>query len=192
MAKNKGDRMRKIVILMMVLSFYTFGDSIESFLEYNLNPNFTFENGGNLEKDSKDLGLNFEFYSPQEGNSIGGFGIIQNKADIKNYYKNDVNLTTYYLVKKFYFTKSKFKPYIKLQGGAYEPSSLFGKTEINNPNTINLENGWYYGGGIGLEYNKVLIQVLYKTYLGNSQINGAETKFDYTTATISLGYSLGI
>lgn len=184
--------MKKIFTILILLSFYAYADSIESFIEYNLDKNFTFSNNKKIQKDSLDLSLNFEFYSPPENNKLGGFGISQNSVKIKNYNSNEFNIGTYYLVKRLNLTKGKIQPYIKIQGGAYYPQTIFGKTEINSPEKISLENGWFCGGAIGLQYKSFLLQGLYKVYLGDATINSVKTKFDYSTTTISLGYNLGI
>lgn len=184
--------MKKIVLLMLMLSLNVFPDSIETFLDYNVKSDFTMKNGVSLEKDSKDLSLTMEFYSPPKGRLQGGFGFIQNRVEIKNYADNIFNMTSYYLVEKYYLTKGRLETFAKIQGGGYYPSTVFGKTNINNPSEVIFKNGWYYGVALGIQYKNFILQTAYKGYFGDSQINGIGTKFDYNTTTISLGYNLGV
>lgn len=184
--------MKRILIVMFVLSLSTFADSIETFLDYNIKKDFTLENGVKLEKNSADLGLTMEFYSPPKGNKQGGFGFIQNQVEIKNYADNIFNMTTYYLVERYNLTKGKLSTFAKIQGGGYYPSNIFGKTNIKNPSEITMGKGWHYGGALGVQYKNFIIQTAYKAYIGDSQVDGVATKFDYNTTTVSLGYNIGI
>lgn len=182
--------MKKIFIFAILLSAYALGDTIESFLEYNFQKNYTFKNGTELKKSKTDLSLNFEFYSPQEGKIMGGWGIGQINGKVEGYSSNEINLTPYYLVSKYYLSgKSGTGFFVKGQGGGYLTKTLFGDTDISN---ISIDNGWYYGIGVGAEYKNFILQVLYREYLGDSTINGTDTKFDYNTTTLSLGYALGV
>ena len=96
--------MKKIFIFAILLSAYALGDTIESFLEYNFQKNYTFKNGTELKKSKTDLSLNFEFYSPQEGKIMGGWGIGQINGKVEGYSSNEINLTPYYLVSKYYLS----------------------------------------------------------------------------------------
>lgn len=182
--------MKKIILALLLLNFYIYGDSTEVFLEYNLDKKISFKNNLSLEKEKSDLGLNMEFYSPPSGNLVGGFGIIHNKIELA--YGEKLNLTTYYLVNKYYFGKSKIRTYGKLQAGGYYPSTVFEKTNITKPKIIEIENGFYYGTSLGLEYRNFILQSSYKGYMGNSKINSEKTKFDYNTWALSLGYNIGM
>lgn len=182
--------MKKIILILLLLSFYVYGDSTEIFLEYNLDKKINFKNNLSLEKANNDLGLNMEFYSPPNGNLVGGFGIIHNKIGLP--YEQKLNLTTYYLVNKYYFGKSQVRPFGKIQIGGYYPSTVFEKTNIIKPKIIEIENGFYYGTALGLEYRNFILQSSYKGYIGDSKINSEKTKFDYKTWALSLGYNIGM
>ena len=182
--------MKKIILTLLLLSFYIYGDSTEIFLEYNFENKINFKNNLSLEKEKNDLGLNMEFYSPPNGNLVGGFGIIHNKIELP--YGEKLNLTTYYLVNKYYFGKSKIRMYGKLQAGGYYPSTVFEKTNITKPKKIEIENGFYYGTALGLEYRNFVLQSSYKGYNGDSKINSEKTKLEYKTMALSLGYNLGM
>ena len=67
--------------------------------------------------------------------------------------------------------------------------TILGDTDISN---ISIDNGWYYGVGVGAEYKDFILQVLYREYLGDSTVNGIDTKFEYGTTTLSLGYAIGV
>lgn len=185
--------MIKILIFLVVFSTVIFGDSMDVVLEYNFADAYTFGNGIKLEKDSIDLSLNFDFYSPPKGKILNGWGIAQSKVDVKGYEKNSISMTPYYLSSKIYLLgNKKFKMYIKGHAGGYYTGSILGKTEISNPGKIEISNGWYYGAGTGLEFNKFLAQFFYKVYNGESNINGTKTKFDYDTFNFSLGYAIDV
>lgn len=182
--------MKKIILALLLLNFYIYGDSTEVFLEYNLDKNIELNNSLILEKENRDFGLNMEFYSPPKGNLLGGFGIINNRIKLSSAEK--LNLTTYYLVNKYYFGKTKIKTYGKLQLGGYYPSTVFEKTNITKPQIIQFENGLYYGVSLGLEYEEFMLQSSYRTYLGDVNISSSKSKLDYNTITISLGYNIMI
>lgn len=185
--------MKKMLLFLFLFSNIMFADTIESFIDYNFSKNYKFQNGKKLEKRAPDFALNFEFYNPPIKNSISGFGIGQSEVTIKNYSKNKINITPFYLTQKYVLTgANSVGTFFKIQGGVYSTSSIFGKTEISNPDEIQLKSGLYYGVGLGIEFKKIILQASYKNFLGDSLINGIKTKLDYHTTTISLGYSIEI
>lgn len=182
--------MKKILIMMLLVAFYSFGDSFESFLEYNFEKNYNFKNGAELKKEKVDLSLNFECYSPQEGKVMGGWGFGQISGKVENEGANKINLTPYYLVSKYYVSgKSGNGIFLKLQGGAYLTKTLLGDTNVSG---VNIDNGWYYGAGLGGEFKKFVLQLMYREYIGDATINNQDTKFDYDTLTLSFGYVMGV
>ena len=182
--------MKRILIAMILVATYVLGDTIESFVEYNFEKNYSFKNGTELKKKKADLSLNFEFYSPQEGKIMGGWGVGQVSGKVEGYSSNEINLMPYYIVSKYYLSgKSGTGFFVKGQGGGYLTKTILGDTDISN---ISIDNGWYYGVGVGAEYKDFILQVLYREYLGDSTVNGIGTKFEYSTTTLSLGYAIGV
>ena len=84
--------MKKVLIAMILVATYVLGDTIESFVEYNFEKNYSFKNGTELKKKKADLSLNFEFYSPQEGKIMGGWGVGQVSGKVEGYSSNEINL----------------------------------------------------------------------------------------------------
>ncbi len=182
--------MKKVLIAMILVATYVLGDTIESFVEYNFEKNYSFKNGTELKKKKADLSLNFEFYSPQEGKIMGGWGVGQVSGKVEGDSSNEINLMPYYIVSKYYLSgKSGTGFFVKGQGGGYLTKTILGDTDISN---ISIDNGWYYGVGVGAEYKDFILQVLYREYLGDSTVNGIDTKFEYGTTTLSLGYAIGV
>lgn len=182
--------MKKIILTLLLLSSYIYGDSTEIFLEYNFDRKVDLKNNPSLEKEDRDFGVNLEFYSPPKGNLLGGFGIINNEINLTEAQK--LNLTTYYLVNKFYFGKSQIKMYGKLQAGGYYPSTVFEKTAIIKPSIVEIANGFFYGASLGIEYKNFMLQSSYKSYLGDSKVDNQKAKFEYETINMSLGYNIAI
>lgn len=182
--------MKKILLFLTILSFNSFADNVEAFLEYNLSKKIEFKNGMRLNKEEKDFGINLEFYSPPNGKNQGGFGIIHNKIKLKE--AQELNMTTYYLVNKYYFNNSKLSTYGKLQGGAYYPSTILDKSNITKPYVVSLDKGYFYGFALGIQYGSYMIQSFYKSYNGKSNLDGIDTKFQYETINLALGYNFGI
>lgn len=182
--------MKKLVLFFVLINLSVYCDSTEIFLEYNLNKKIEFSHDFSLEKEKKDLGFNMEFFSPPSKNIVGGFGFIHNKIELLN--NETLNLTTYYLVNKYYLTNNKIKTFWKIQGGGYYPSTVFEKTSIDNPKKVVLDKGYFYGTSLGVEYKNYILESFYKGYIGDSTIDSEKSKFKYTTLTFSLGYSIGM
>lgn len=184
--------MKKLGVIFAICSASIFADNVETFLDLNFSSDYSFKNELKMEKNSPDIGFSMEFYKPLTGKRQGGFGLIQNSVDTTGQYKNKINLTTYFLTEKYYFNSGKLSTYGKIMGGGYYPSSLLGKTEIGSPYEVQMKNGWFYGGALGVQYKKIMIQAQYKSYIGDCSTPQGNTKFDYNTWSLNLGYNIEI
>lgn len=184
--------MKKIGVIFALCSISLFADNVETFLDLNYSSAYSFKNNIKLEKKSPEIGFSMEFYKPLTGKRQGGFGFIQNSVNTVGQYENKINLTTYFLTEKYYFNIGNVSTYGKIMGGGYYPKGIFGKTQIESPYEIQMKNGWFYGGALGVQYKKFIIQGQYKGYLGDTSTTQGATKFDYNTWSLNLGYNIEI
>jgi outer membrane protein W len=104
----------------------------------------------------------------------------------------------FYLTGKYFFSlDSDIKPYVKADLGYsfnfnnddYEEDYNYdGKTEHMSI-SYNIENGMYYGVGIGAEYNNITTELMYKRNEAEVKWGGNEVcDLDYSRVTLSFGY----
>lgn len=87
---------------------------------------------------------------------------------------------------------NSYPVYIAVRYNFYENSKIktYMKSDIGySYNSGNFKNGIYYGTGIGIQYNKITWDIMYKrnnsTYKNSGNYNG---KFDYDRLSITSGY----
>lgn len=107
------------------------------------------------------------------------------------------SIPVYAIAKYNFSTESNFRPYLKADLG-YSFNKKNSKTYSSNGAELNYsyKNGVYFGVGGGVEYNNIVLDLMYKMNYGKVKVglkDGANVrqqnaKIDYGRITLSLGY----
>lgn len=179
---------RLLLILTLIISYSIFGDTIEFSFDWNNSKEYTMKNEVNLTKQEEDFSYTIEAYGKQSEGAAIGWGTSFSRIHLSGDNKGEVNLTPLYVTTKYYLNgDNDVKVFLKVHGGGYLNQGIFGKTEVSG---VDIDNGWYYGAGGGLEFKGFIVQAMYKQYIGDAHINGIKTKFDYYTTAITLAYAV--
>lgn len=173
--------------------------------------------GNNLESEKITKGkkdsLGFEFALEGTRNITDnlelGLGIAyQQNAKLKTYSNHlkekyemgNYNSVPLYVIGKYNITtfSNGIIPYVKANLGYsfnFNEKNVKFTDEIGSVSTGNLKvnNGLYYGAGIGMEYNNFLMDIMYQQTAADAKISfqGEKTNqksFDHSRVTLSLGY----
>lgn len=118
----------------------------------------------------------------------------------EKYKMGNYNSIPLYAIGKYNITtfSNGITPYVKANLGysfnLNEKNITFtNETGVTSTSNLKVDNGLYYGAGIGAEYNNFLIDIMYqqttadaKIYLPGEQTN--KKSFDYSKVTFSFGY----
>ncbi len=182
--------MKKLILLfILIISYNLLGEIVEFSFDWNNSSEYTMKNGFGLKKQEEDFSYTIEAYGKESQGAVIGWGTSFSRIHLDNEFsKGEVNLTPLYITTKYYLNRENdVKVFLKIHGGGYLNQGIFGKTEIVG---VNIDNGWYYGAGGGLEFKGFILQSMYKKYIGNARVEGIETKFDYYTTSITLAYAV--
>ncbi len=181
--------MKKLILLLtLIMSYSLLGDIVEFSFDWNNSTEYTMKNGFGLDKQEEDFSYTIEAYGKESQNAVVGWGTSFSRIHLDQFSKGEVNLTPLYVTTKYYLNgDNDVKVFLKVHGGGYLNRGIFGKTEVTG---VDIDNGWYYGAGGGLEFKGFILQAMYKQYIGDARVNGLETKFDYYTTSISLAYAV--
>lgn len=132
------------------------------------------------------LGLSYQDHGRPESVLLQGEK-IQNTG-----YKS---LPIYTLVKYNISLESNIKPYLKADLGY---SFNFGEKDLKTSHTsinTSIDNGLYYGLGVGAEYNNFIVELMYKVNKSDIKYEGSKLPkkdYDYSRTTLSFGYRFDI
>ena len=128
------------------------------------------------------LGLGVAFQSHAAGNEyFSGYDSDDKRKD--NYY----NSVPVYVTGKFYIpTETVVKPYLKANLG-YSFNTEFDKD-------ADVDNGFYYAAGLGVEYNNFNVDFMYAKTKGEVKLKDSsyDVAADYARFVLSVGYKLGL
>lgn len=158
----------------------------------NLGFEFALEGTRNI-TDNLELGLGIAYQQNAKLKTYSNR--LKEKYEMGNYNSVPLYVTGKYNITTF---SNGITPYVKANLGysfnLNEKSVKFtDETGVTSTGNLKVDNGLYYGAGVGMEYNNFLMDIMYQQTTADAKISSQGEKtnkknFDYSRITLSLGY----
>lgn len=160
----------------------------------NLGFEFALEGTRNI-TDNLELGLGIAYQQNAKLKTHSNH--LKEKYEMGNYNSVPLYVTGRYNITTF---SNEIIPYVKANLGysfnLNEKDVKFRDTDgvgVTSTGNLKVDNGLYYGAGVGMEYKDFLMDIMYQQTIADAKVSfqGEKTNkksFDYSRVTLSLGY----